>query len=211
MKILLITLHADPTVHPGAGDGGGTQMYINELIDMLIYKDIKTLVVTRKASPGKNIVQHGSVTICRVLLGPEGHWDKNNLNDREIEIRTLINNALIENKFDPTLIHSVYWHSGRAALYFSEKINIPFVHTIISNGKRKKLSGFKESIGQIETEEKIYSNANVIIVISEQEKQDISNLYGVNSEKIKIVGRGVDNLFLKDLYDKKGTLLAKEL
>ena len=211
MNLLIITLHADPTIHPGSGDGGGTQMYINELIDMLIYKDIKTLVITRKASPGDNIIQSGSVTIHRIHLGPEGHWDKNNLNDREEEIKLLINNTLIEHKFNPTLIHSVYWHSGRAGLYFSRKMNIPVVHTVISNGKRKKLSGFIESNGQIETEGKIYNNANVIIVISEQEKKDIVDLYNIDSKKIKIVGRGVDNLFLRDLYDEKGTLLAKEL
>ncbi len=211
MKLLLITLHADPTIHPGSGDGGGTHMYINELINMLIYKNIETLIITRKASIGKDIVQYGSVTIYRIHLGPESHWDKNNLNKIEDEIKILINNTLSEQKFNPTLIHSVYWHSGRAALYFSDKMNIPFVHTVISNGKRKKISGFTESAGQIETEEKIYSNANVIITISEQEKQDIINLYKINSEKIKVVGRGVDNMFLKDLYDDKGTLLAKEL
>jgi hypothetical protein len=90
-------------------------------------------------------------------------------------------------------------------------MDIPFVHTVISNGKRKKLSGFTESIGQIETEEKIYANANVIIVISEQEKKDIMDLYDINSDKIKVVGRGVDNLFLRDLFDKNGTLYAKVL
>ena len=211
MELLIITLHADPTIHPGSGDGGGTQMYINELIDMLIYKDIKALVITRKASPGKDTVQYGSVTICRIHLGPEGHWDKNNLNDREDEIKILINNTLKEQKFTPTLIHSIYWHSGRAALAFSQKLNIPFVHTVISNGKRKRLSGFTESNGQIETEEKIYTNTNVVIVISEQEKKDIINLYNIESKKIKVVGRGVDNLFLRDLYDEKGTLLAKKL
>ena len=211
MNLLIITLHADPSIHPGSGDGGGTQMYISELIDMLIHKDIKTLVITRKASPGNDIIQSGSVTIHRIHLGPEGHWDKNNLNDREEEIKLLIDNTLTEHKFNPTLIHSIYWHSGRAGLYFAGKMNIPLVHTVISNGKRKKLSGFTESNGQIETEQKIYTNANVIIVISEQEKKDIMDLYGINSEKIKVVGRGVDNLFLRDLFDKNGTLCAKGL
>ena len=211
MNLLIITLHADPSIHPGSGDGGGTHMYINELIDMLIYKDIKTLVITRKASPGEDIIQSGSVTIHRIHLGPEGHWDKNNLIDKEEEVNLLINNALTEHDFNPTLIHSVYWYEGRAALHFSKKLCVPYVHTIISNGKRKKMSGFKESVGQIETEEKIYANANVIIVISEQEKKDIMNLYGINPEKIKIVGRGVDNLFLRDLFDEKGTLLAKKI
>jgi len=211
MNLLIITLHADPSIHPGSGDGGGTHMYINELIDMLTYKDIKTLVITRKASPGADIIESGSVTTHRIHLGPEGHWDKNNLSDREEEIELLINNVLMEHKFIPTLIHSVYWYSGRAGLYFSKKMNIPVVHTVISNGKRKKISGFTESKGQIETEEKKYNNASIIIVISEQEKNDIVGLYGIDSEKVKVVGRGVDNLFLKDLFDEKGTLLAKGL
>ncbi len=211
MKLLLITLHADPTIHPGAVEGGGTHMYVNEIIDMLTFKNIETLILTRKASPGKDIAKYGSVTIFRLHLGPEDQWDKNNLNDRAQEINKLIEDALSVTGFQPTLIHSVYWHSGRAAMYFAQKGNIPFVHTVISNGMRKKLSGFKESSQQIETEKVIYQKADTIIVISEQEKNDIITLYNIAPQKVKVVGRGVDNLFIKDLFDKNGTLLAKPL
>ena len=211
MKLFLISLHADPTIHPGAVEGGGTHMYINEIIDMLTFKNVETLILTRKASPGKDIVKYGAVTIFRLHLGPEDQWDKNNLNDKASEINELIENALSVTRFHPTLIHSVYWHSGRAAMHFAQKKNIPFIHTVISNGKRKKLSGFKESVQQIETEEAIYKKADTIIVISEQEKQDIVNLYNIDPCKVKIVGRGVDNLFIKDLFDVNGTLLAKTL
>ncbi len=59
MKFLIITLHADPTINPGAEEGGGTHMYVNEIINLLIFKQIEALVITRKASPGEDFFEYG--------------------------------------------------------------------------------------------------------------------------------------------------------
>lgn len=211
MKILVITLHADPTIAPGAQEGGGTHMYINELMNLMIYKQVDSLFITRKASAGKDYFEYGPVKLKRILLGPEEPWDKNNLDDQEDEIRKLINSTLQLLSFKPDLIHSVYWHSGRAALFFSKQFNIPFIHTIISNGMKKQSKGFKVKPMRIETEFMIYNSAEALISISSQEKEELVNYYKIPGSKIKVIGRGVDNVFLKDIYDKNGTLLSKQI
>jgi D-inositol-3-phosphate glycosyltransferase len=210
MKILVITLHADPTINPGAEGGGGTHLYINEIINLFIYKQVDALFITRKASKGKDYFKYGNVKIKGISLGPENYWDKNNFDNRGIEIQDIILNELQTLDFHPDLIHSIYWHSGRAAMYFSKIFKIPFIHTIISNGIRKKTSGYNVSNYRIRTEKSIYNKADILISITKQEKDDLENYYNISAEKIKVIGRGVDNIFLKTLYDKNGVLLAKD-
>ncbi|MCK6641869.1 MAG: glycosyltransferase [Bacteroidia bacterium] len=209
MSILIITIHADPTIHPGAQEGGGSHLYINELINLLIYRNVPALFITRKASPGADFFEYGPVKLCRIKIGPESQWDKRNLMGLEEEINAQIEDAIKAHQFRPTFIHSIYWCSGRAALMFSDNFKIPFVHTIISNGLRKRKTGYQVSDEQIAIEQKIYENAEVLIAISNQEKNDLEELYKVSSEKIKVIGRGVDSIFLSDLYDNQGTLLSR--
>ncbi|MBC7885996.1 MAG: glycosyltransferase [Saprospiraceae bacterium] len=210
MKILIITLHADPTIPPGAQEGGGTHMYINELINLLIYKQVDSLFITRKASGGSDFFQYGPVKLKRISIGPEGIWDKSNLDNIEEVIKITIDKELQSQGFVPDLIHSVYWHSGRAALHFSEALNVPFIHTIISNGIKKQKSGFEIPPQRIEMEKRIFNSAKFLIAISAQEKENLIKYYGIPENKIKVIGRGVDNIFLKDIYDGNGTLLSKQ-
>jgi D-inositol-3-phosphate glycosyltransferase len=207
MNLLVLTIHADPTIHPGSIEGGGTHLYVNELIDLLIYKKINTLILTRKASKGKDIFEYGNVKISRIKLGPEAQWNKSNLDDLEKEIEELILHEIEKNRIKPDLIHSIYWYSGRASLMLSEKLGIPFVHTIISNGFRKKIAGYGASSQRIETEKKIFEKASCLISVSNQEKNDLIKYYDIMPGKIKVIGRGVDNVFIDDLFADNGTLI----
>jgi glycosyltransferase involved in cell wall biosynthesis len=209
MRILIITIHADPTIHPGAQEGGGTHLYVNELINLLIYRNIPTLFITRKASPGPDLFEYGSVKLCRIKIGPEAQWDKNNLFGLENEINNQIEQVVQFHEFNPSFIHSIYWCSGRAAIMLANKLQIPFIHTIISNGMRKRKTGYQVSEQQIKIEQKIYEQATILIAISNQEESDLKEFYEVPSKKIKVIGRGVDNLFLNNLYDSKGTLVSR--
>lgn len=211
MKILIITLHADPTINPGAEEGGGTHLYINEIINLLVYKQVEALVITRKASPGQDFFEYGSVKIKRISIGPAASWNKDNLDELEGPIKDHIKEELDRLKYVPDLIHSVYWHSGRAALFFAKIFDIPWVHTIISLGQKKLKTGFQVSENRLRTEQKIFEGTGILISISEQEKQEVVSYYNIPEDKIKVVGRGVDNLFLKQLYDSKGTLLPKSI
>ncbi|MFC0516358.1 glycosyltransferase [Mucilaginibacter angelicae] len=207
MKILIITIHADPTIPPGAREGGGTHLYINELINMLIYRKAEALIITRKASPGNETFTYGDVKIRRMRLGPEATWDKNNFDDREGELLHMIQDIVADERFQPDLIHSVYWHSGRAAAALSDKWKKPFIHSVISAGMRKKITGYPVSEQRLATERLIFGSAKIIIAVSVQEKDDLINYYQVSSSKVKVIGRAVDQLFLASLYDDDGTLL----
>ena len=186
-------------------------MYVNELINLLIYKNVPSLLITRKASTGPNDFEIGSTRIHRLSIGPEAQWDKANLIGLNDVIVTSIEDEIQRSDFNPKLIHSIYWYSGMAAISVARKLSIPFIHTIISNGYRKRIAGEKVEENRIQAETKIYSEAKNLIAISNQERQDLMSYYGISSDKIKVVGRGVDDLFLTELFDSKGTLMPKQM
>lgn len=210
MKILVVSIHADPSIAPGAEEGGGTHMYISELINMFIIKQVDALIITRKASKGKEVFTYGNVKLIRLPIGPSEQWDKNNLENLEGKLNESVLNVLNKEKFNPDVIHSVYWYSGRVGVYLSRKLNKPLIYTVISNGLRKRKNGFKVSDVRCIEELQIFKNAKLIISVCKEEEDDLIKLYGVEKQKIKVVGRGVDNIFLEEIYDEKGTLISNK-
>jgi D-inositol-3-phosphate glycosyltransferase len=210
MKILIISLHADPSIAPGAEEGGGTHMYISELMNMFIIKQVEALIITRKASVGDEVFKYGTVKLIRLPIGPAKQWDKSNLENLESELNDFVLRTLNQEKFIPDIIHSVYWHSGRVGIHLSNIFNKPLIYTVISNGLRKQLNGYNVSEARCIEELRIFQKAQLIISICNEEKEDLIKLYGIDKQKIRVVGRGVDNIFLQEIYDEKGTLISNK-
>ena len=86
--------------------------------------------------------------------------------------------AIKKNTFVPDLIHSIYWNSGQIAQYLSNTWNIPFVHTVISNGLRRQHSGMVEEIKQrFKIEREIFQAATCIFCITPSEREDLKEPY----------------------------------
>lgn len=207
MNLLMISLHADPTVPAGIGEGGGTHSYIRELLTYYSNANINVLLITRKCSPDLPEYEQISETcrICRIIVNGEYPIDKKELfNLHNVSMNATIN-ALKTTAFKPVLIHSVYWNSGQIATELSHYFKIPFVHTIISNGLRRKEAGIKESIEErFSIEKDVFQNASYIFCITPAEKKDLIDLYQIDSNKIVIPGRPVSPDFLYPAHDDFG-------
>lgn len=204
--ILIITLHADPTTPSGVKEGGGTHSYVRELVAGLVLKDKRSIVVTRKSSNDlESYVKVNSInSLYRINICSSGEIDKKFLNiyhsDTMKEIEKIIDSEGI-----PSVIHSVYWNSGRAAMDLSKKYNINYVHTIISNGiGRIKRGADNQAKERVEIEKLVFQNAFKIFSISEDEKNDLIKYYELPSNKIIVVGRVVSIKYLSLPHDKFG-------
>ncbi|HET8799044.1 MAG TPA: glycosyltransferase [Thermoanaerobaculia bacterium] len=106
------------------------------------------------------------------------------------------------------LLHSVYWNSGRVALDLSREFGVRFVHTVISNGRRRVLVGAEED-GDRRTavEQEVFEGAFRIFCICPAERDDLVSLYGIDPMKIMVIGRPVSIEFLVPPHDQLGTPL----
>lgn len=136
-NLLIISLHADPSMPPGVGEWGGTHTYMRELLTELYDTDYNVILITRKVYPNEETVEQIS-PYCRILrltLGTFENFDKRDLYELHEVTFLQVLDKLNELKFIPDIIHSVYWNSGHLAMRLSNLWNIPYVHSVISNGK----------------------------------------------------------------------------
>jgi len=205
--IVLICLHADPTQPSGIFEGGGTHAYLRELSTGLAKRGHFCHLVTRRQSPelSAEVKVSPLTTLHRIDIGPPGKLDKRLLNDFHNTTVEALEALITSFQEPPRLLHSVYWNSGRAAMSLSSKHGMPFVHTVISNGLGRRLRG---ATGNADSREKIerdiFNAAACIFSISKDEKQDLLNLYNVDSRKVVVIGRPVDVAYMSPAHDELG-------
>ncbi|MCY4529160.1 MAG: glycosyltransferase, partial [Chloroflexi bacterium] len=92
------------------------------------------------------------------------------------------------------LIHSHYWLSGIAGSELSTNWGVPHVTMFHTTALTKMLArnGEQEPQGRVESERSVMADANAIIVSTEQERSDVSRLYGTDPGKISVLPAGVD-------------------
>jgi len=205
--VLLISLHADPFSPSGVGGGGGTHAYLRELIKEFALAGRPCGLITRRANPATEAVEilNRRIRLFRIDTGPPGPLDKRRLNEFHDEAMREAREILPKLPTRPGVLHSVYWNSGRLALDLSEETGIPYVHTVISNGVRRRLEGAHDQPPEREIiERQIFSRAWAIFSVSQEEKADLVTHYGVDASNIRVVGRLVDASFLEPAHDECG-------
>ncbi len=207
IDLLIISLHADPSMPPGIGVYGGGHMYPKELLIGLSKKNYNVSLLTRKSYENLPNVEHINIncTIYRLDYGSYGIFDKRdlyNLKERSYELAVKI----IEDcqlKFQ--IIHSIYWNSGQLALQLGQKYAIPFVHSTISNGQQIMLRRAKEiEPHRIEVELMVFQAANRLFCITPSEKQAIIKYYHIPRKKIIVIGRPVDLAYRFPVHNDLG-------
>jgi glycosyltransferase involved in cell wall biosynthesis len=218
-KILFLCLDLDYTDNLGDIHSGAGNLYVGECLQILKDKNIRTLVIIRNNSTEKaSEEQDGSITIRRICIGEIEKRNKEFLWERQQESIIKIEKVIEELQFKPDVIHAFYWYSGVVGCYLKEKNpTIKLLYSIISLGKVKHawqgtLSSHDEAREYWET--KIFEFSNHILSVSQQEMENVVSLYGITSEKITVIGRGVDvNLFkpCNYLFGQKALIFAGRL
>lgn len=206
-NLLIVTLHADPAMPPGVGEWGGTHTYMRELLTELYDKDLNIILITRKVYANQQDIEIVSpfCKILRLTIGEFCEFDKKRLFELHEETLKATVQALEEMNFIPDIIHSVYWNSGHLALKLSQMWNIPYVHSVISNGRGRNFHGAKGTApNRIETEEKVYSGASFIICVAQSEKEELSKYYNISPNKIVVAGQYVHPAFIFAAHDSYG-------
>lgn len=205
--ILLITIHADPAMPPGYGECGGTQTYMRELLDAFGKLNIPCILVTRKSMHYLPSEEQYNPTckIIRLINGNDEPMSKLLLYQYHKENLEKISKIIDSQETYPSIIHSVYWNSGRLAMELSRKYGIPFVHSVISNSRGRVSRGAYEPLSQrAEYEQEIYNHAKKILCVSEDEKNDLIKFYHIAENKLVVCGQYVDSSFIDPAHDENG-------
>ena len=188
MNILQLSFHTSPYSELGVNDGGGLNVYVQQISKYLSNNHNVTVVTAEKAeSFKKENLEFYSLNLFEPDLPME---------DKElhlIEFQKKLEETFELNNFD--IIHSHYWLSGLVAKDISDKLNIPYIFTSHSLGVF--LEGYNNE--RADCEKIIMTAANFVTASSNYENSLISESYKIDKKKIKLIKPGVDeNLFSPD-------------
>jgi len=188
MNILQISYHTSPYSSLGINDGGGLNVYVQQISKHLSNKHNVTVVTAEKAENFKNEnLEFYSLN----LFDPDLPMD-----DKElylIEFQKKLEETFELNNFD--VIHSHYWLSGLVAKDISGKFNIPYIFTSHSLGVF--LEGYNNE--RTDCEKIVMTSSNFVTASTNYENILLSESYKIDKKKIKLIKPGVDeNLFSPD-------------
>lgn len=207
IDLLLISLHADPSMPPGIGVYGGGHMYPKELLIGLSQKDFRVSLLTRKSYSNLPDIEriNENCTIYRMNYGNCDPLDKREFYQLREKSFKLASKLIEENHLSFQLIHSIYWNSGQLAIQLSQAYKVPFVHSIISNGKQILECQAKEiESHRINVESLVFQEAQHLFCITQSERQAIEKYYGISGEKIHVIGRPVDSAYQFPVHNDLG-------
>ena len=200
-NILFIDLHCDATMPSGAKEFGGGNTYSRGVLRFILkHNNLNCLYITRKKFqelPSSEVLGE-NCRLQRITLGENDSDDKDTLQNYIENAVEQILTLIDEYKYKNFIIHSSYWQSGLVALKIIEKYPTCLIHTIQSNGMKKRIVG-SEQLGldfRIESEKQIFNRANFLICSSISEQNEIEKLYEIPRTKLIFTGLPIDDSLL---------------
>jgi len=205
--LAVLSLHTSPLAQPGAGDSGGMNVYVRELVSALAQAGVRSDVYVRRWRddlPDVVDVEPG----FRVVHVPAGPADlvKEKLPEVVDEYTEWVGHHLRETG-DTDAIHANYWLSGLAGHRLKHELSLPLVSTFHTLARVKAETGDPEPDRRVDAETEVIACSDAILASCRAEVHQLVELYGADPQRIEIVPPGVDHAFFSP-GDRRGARQA---
>lgn len=190
--VVMLTPHGDPLGRIGEPDIGGQCVYIRELAKHLSLKGVSVKVFTRDRGEGKPRTELFAETasVIRIPCGPNKFVPKEEILPLLSEFADRVSDQICGDE----ILHSHYWDGGYAASLLHDRQ--PWFHSTHSLGKVKQMSlpdcSRYQYEDRIRIEQSVYRGCDQVFALTDIEKEQITTLYNVASERIRVIPPGVD-------------------
>jgi D-inositol-3-phosphate glycosyltransferase len=195
-RVGLISVHTSPLDQPGAGDGGGLNVYVREVARRMGARGVEVDVFTRRTDPA----QPDSMTIAPGVLlhhltaGPVEPVAKE-------ELATLLCPFELALATHPRLLglevlHAHYWLSGWVGRRVARRTDIPLVqtfHTLAALKNATLAPGDRpEGPLRLVAEAEVARDADQVLVLTCGEARLFHSSFGLSGARLTVVPAGVD-------------------
>ena len=198
-RVAMLSVHTSPLDQPGTGDAGGMNVYVVELSRQLAAQGIEVEIFTR-ATCGQHppvVEVADGITVRHVVAGPFEGLTKGELPG---QLCTFARDVLrTEASFAPgyyDLIHSHYWLSGQVGALARDRWGVPLVHSMHTMAKVKNTllaeGDTPEPVARVIGEEQVVEAADLIIANTDDERQQLTDLYDAEPDRLRVITPGVD-------------------
>ena len=208
-RLAVLSLHSSPLAQPGTGDGGGMSVYVRELSSALARAGVTCDVYTRAWSddlPATLDIEPG-FRVHHVPAGPPAPVAKEELPGLVDEfadgvLKSMTSAGTPAGGDDPPFeaVHANYWLSGVAGHTIKHQLDLPLVSTFHTLDRVKAEASPEEveahsSHLRAEAEAAVIRCSDTVLASCSVEAAQITDLYGADPSRIRIVAPGVDHAF----------------
>lgn len=192
-RLAVLSLHTSPLVQPGAGDSGGMNVYVRELVSALAQAGVPSDVYTRRwaADLPEAVEVEPGFRVFHVPAGPS------NLSKEALP--TVVDQFVegVAGQLDPDVdtLHANYWLSGVAGHRLKHRLDLPLVSTFHTLARVKAATGDREPQRRVRAEAEVIGCSDAILASSTAEARQLERLYGADPARIETVPPGVDHAF----------------
>jgi D-inositol-3-phosphate glycosyltransferase len=193
--LAVLSMHTSPLAQPGAGDSGGMNVYVRELVSALAQAGVRGDVYVRRWHddlPDSIDVEPG-FRVVHVEAGPPD-LAKEKLVDVVDEFTDGVGRELRASG-DVDAIHANYWLSGVAGHQLKHELSLPLVSTFHTLARVKAETGDAEPARRAHAESEVIGCSDAILASCRAEATQLVELYGADPGRIEIVPPGVDHAF----------------
>ncbi len=195
-RLALLSVHTSPLAQPGAGDGGGMNVYVRALASALARAGVECDVLTRRDHPGQPAIVEvePGFRVVHLGAGPAEALPKHTLVDLVDQLfdATLDHLAAEDLRYDA--LHANYWISGDLGHRLKHALDLPLVATFHTLARVKADAGVDDDPAQrARIEQEIISCADLMLASTPDEREQLVGLYGAEADRIEIVPPGVDH------------------
>ncbi|RSZ64370.1 D-inositol-3-phosphate glycosyltransferase [Corynebacterium hylobatis] len=198
MRVAMISMHTSPLQQPGSGDAGGMNVYVLNTARHLARQGVEVDIFTRATRPsqGEVVQVEPGLRVVNIVAGPYDGLEKEALPTQLAAFAGGLVQFHRCNDVDYDLIHSHYWLSGQIGWLLRDLWELPLVHTAhtlaaVKNAHRSA-DDSPESEARRICEQQLVDNADVLVVNTQEETNDLIDHYDADPEGIVVVSPGTD-------------------
>jgi D-inositol-3-phosphate glycosyltransferase len=195
-RVAMLSVHTSPLAQPGAGDGGGMNVYVRSLASNLARAGVACDVLTRAdhaEQPPVAEVEPG-FRVVHLVAGPIAPVPKSALPELVDPFADAALDFLAAEHEPPDVLHANYWISGAVGHKLKHDLDLPLVATFHTLDRVKAEAGVgddPETRARVEGE--IVRCADLMIAATDDERRQLVTLYGAQEDRIEVVPPGVDH------------------
>ena len=194
-RVAVLSMHTSPLAQPGAGDGGGMNVYVRALACALARAGVACDVYTRAEDPTQRAVieVEPGVRVVHIEAGPLGpvpRFELPSLVEPFIEATT----AHLDAGPPVEVLHGNYWLSGAVAHQLKHRRDLPMVATFHTLARVKADAGVDDDPEQrARVEHDVINCSDLMLASTVSEREQLVTHYGAVPERVEIVPPGVDH------------------
>lgn len=204
-RLAILSMHTSPLAQPGAGDGGGMNVYVRELATALARAGVACDVFTRsddRRQPEVVAVEPG-FKVHHVAAGPAAPVAKESLPELIGEWTEGVRRRLAQLESEGRgveALHANYWLSGVAGHRLKHELELPLLvtfHTLdrVKADASPEAISFAEPARRAQAEAEIVGCSDAVLASCRVEAEQLVDLYDADPGRIALVAPGVEHAF----------------